>query len=250
MPGWTGNVSPSPRPSFGDHAPSAMTTSRAWRSPCSVATLTRPFPARRPSMAQFSTTVPPSSRTRRSNSATSRSGRSRASAGLCRQPATPGSSAGSNDSLAAPSSSRTLRPSERNKGRFRRAASSLAGSRYTYRVPLDSNSQSSASSRTRSSSSFLDRSNSGTRWSMMRRKSRSLQRPAKRSSQRMRSASRVGRTSRGASAVSIHFSACRTCPGAASGRWLGVMVPQLPCELPLPTVCCSRIVTPRPALSR
>jgi hypothetical protein len=40
----------------------------------------------------------------------------------------------------------------------------------------------------------------------------------------------------GASGCSIHFSACPIVPGAASGAaWLGVIVPQLPCELPLPT---------------
>src|SRR5688500_5552652 len=40
-------------------------------------------------------------------------------------------------------------------------------------------------------------------------------------------------------------------PGAASGgAWLGVIVPQFPCEDPEPIAPCSRIVTERPAFSR
>ena len=40
-------------------------------------------------------------------------------------------------------------------------------------------------------------------------------------------------------------------PGTASGiAWLGVSVPQLPCELPQPALPCSSTVTLRPASNR
>src|SRR3546814_14324010 len=50
--------------------------------------------------------------------------------------------------------------------------------------------------------------------------------------------------------VSIQCSALATLPGAVSGAaWLGVMVPQLPCELPQPAVLASSTRTLRPASS-
>jgi hypothetical protein len=75
-----------------------------------------------------------------------------------------------------------------------------------------------------------------------------LQRAAKRHSQRHSAGSKRGRMYSGASGVSIIRSAVATMPGAASGgAWLGVMVPQLPCELPLPAAPASITRTPRPA---
>src|SRR5690606_27171127 len=54
----------------------------------------------------------------------------------------------------------------------------------------------------------------------------------------------------GASGRRIIRRASPTLPGAASGgAWLGVMVPQLPCELPLPIVRASITRTLRPSAS-
>ena len=55
----------------------------------------------------------------------------------------------------------------------------------------------------------------------------------------------------GASGCSSVRKAGPMTPGIASGvAWLGVSVPQLPCELVQPAVSCSSTVTPRPAFSK
>src|SRR5690606_18481321 len=52
------------------------------------------------------------------------------------------------------------------------------------------------------------------------------------------------------SGVNIQRAARPSVPGPASGgAWLGVSVPQLPCEAPAPTLPASTTVTPRPSSS-
>jgi hypothetical protein len=75
-----------------------------------------------------------------------------------------------------------------------------------------------------------------------------LQRRAKPSSQRQRSGSGRGLTYSGASRRSIQCSARHGMPGTVSGiAWLGVRVPQLPCEAPQPGSprSTTRTVAPR-----
>ena len=86
---------------------------------------------------------------------------------------------------------------------------------------------------------------------LVEEKSDQLQRRAKAISQRNRPGSRRGLMRSGASARRSHFKAIPMTPGIASGMaWLGVRVPQLPCELPLPTGPWSITVTLRPDPSR
>jgi hypothetical protein len=92
---------------------------------------------------------------------------------------------------------------------------------------------------------------SPARTGIARRKSVQLQRAAKRSIQWSSAKSRRGLMWNGASASNIILSALPIMPGMASGgAWLGVSVPQLPCDAPAPTVAWSTISTVRPAASR
>ena len=67
--------------------------------------------------------------------------------------------------------------------------------------------------------------------------SRSLQRAAKCSSQDQRAGSSRGLIANGELRANRLLMPLLTMPGSARGStWLGQMRPQLPCELPLPTV--------------
>ncbi len=83
------------------------------------------------------------------------------------------------------------------------------------------------------------------------RQSPALQRRALAISQRISAGSQRGLMYSGADGLSIQRSACPTMPGAASGgAWLGVSVPQLPCDAAPPTRPCSSRRTERPSASR
>jgi len=113
------------------------------------------------------------------------------------------------------------------------------------------NSQSSASLRTISSINRRDRCNSGAFAAVASNASRQLQCAAKPSNQRSKAGSARGAMRSGASGLSSQRNAVASVPGIASGAaWLGVKVPQLPCEAAPPTRSCSSTVTLRPASSR